>query len=162
MKLSQLKTLLQTHRDKQFRLLLPEEAPVPISFHITEVGHVTKRFMDCGGRVHFTQACQLQAWVSDDTTDQETHRIAAGKMADVLDRAVRVLPEGQDLDVEIEYEDARVSQFPVSDFAVTDDAVVLRLSDKHTDCLAKDVCLPQPKVLGMAESGGCSCGPSGC
>jgi len=80
----------------------------------------------------------------------------------VLDRAVRVLPEGQDLDVEIEYEDARVSQFPVSDFAVTDDAVVLRLSNKHTDCLAKDVCLPQPKVLGMAESGGCSCGPSGC
>ena len=78
-------------------------------------------------------------------------------MADVLNIAKKVLPEGQDLDIEIEYEDVTISQYPVTGYKVTDYAVTLTLAYKHTDCLAKDVCLP---TLPMANGSGSCCGPS--
>lgn len=156
MKLSQFTDLLQAHPDKQFHLLLPGLNPVPISFHITEVGHVTKKFIDCGGKLHTVQTCQLQAWLGNDTD----HRLLAGKMAGVLNlaEAKGVLPVGEDLDVEIEYEDVAISQYPVESVTVTQSAVVLTLAAKHTDCLAKESCLP----MAAGASGGCGCGPSGC
>ena len=156
MKLSILNDLLQAHQDKQFQLVLPSQNAVPASFHITEVAHVQKRFLDCGGRRHTTDTCQLQAWLGPDTD----HRLEAGKMANVLALAKDILPEGLDLDIEIEYEDATISQYPVASHTVTDTAVVLNLTAKHTDCLAKDVCLPQlPMVSGGSVLTGC-CGPS--
>ena len=155
MKLSAFKALLGAHREKQFRLILPNESAVPVCFHITEVAYVQKRFIDCGGRLHTTHTCQLQAWVWTDTD----HRLMAGKMADVLNIANKVLPEGQDLDIEIEYEDVILSQYPVTGYTVTQDAVTLTLGYKHTDCLAKDVCLPSlPSANGNMDEG--CCGPS--
>jgi hypothetical protein len=165
MKLDQFKDLLQTHPEKQFRLVLPNQVAVPVSFHITEVAHVKKQFIDCGGKLHTSDTCQLQAWLGDDTD----HRLQAGKMADVLGLAKQVLPEGLDLDIEIEYEETVISQYPVASFTVTDDAVVLNLTSKHTDCLAKETCCPmpssRPKVdIPVAAPGAssCGCGPSGC
>lgn len=160
MKLSQFTGLLRAYPEKQFHLSLPGLTTVPVSFHITEVGHVTKKFIDCGGRLHTVQSCQLQAWVGTDTD----HRLLAGKMAGVLNQAKArgVLPAGEDLDVEIEYEEAAISQYPVAGYTVTDNAVVLSLASKHTDCLAKDVCLPQLPMAGGAATAAC-CGPScGC
>ena len=154
MMLSAFKALLEAHCEKQFRLVLPNENAVPVCFHITEVAHMQKRFIDCGGRLHTTHTCQLQAWVWTDTE----HRLLAGKMADVLNLAKKVLPEGRDMPIEIEYEDTTVSQYPVASYIITDDAVTLHLAYKHTDCLAKDVCLPAtlPSATGAT---GC-CGPS--
>lgn len=159
MKLSQFSDLLQGHPDKQFHLTLPGDSAVPVSFHITEVGHVTKKFIDCGGKVHTVQTCQLQAWLGSDTD----HRLLAGKMAEVLGlaKAKGVLPLGEDLDMEIEYEDAALSQYPIAGYAITDNAVVLTLAAKHTDCLAKESCLPSLPMLAGADTG-CGCGPSGC
>ncbi len=57
MKLFELQNLLETNRDKLFRLQLPDENQVPVSFHITEVGQVNKTFIDCGGKVHSIQTC---------------------------------------------------------------------------------------------------------
>ena len=99
MTLSDFKTLLQNNRDKGFRLVLPDKNAVPISFHITEVALVQKIFIDCGGTMRDTKTCQLQAWVGPD----EDHRIAAGKMADVLGRAAHFL-SSKNLELEIEYE----------------------------------------------------------
>lgn len=152
MKLSALSELLQTHREKQFHLTLPNETAVPVSFHITEVAYVQKRFIDCGGKKHTTDTCQLQAWLGPDTE----HRLEAGKMAKVLALAADILPPERDLEIEIEYEDTVISQYPVASYAVTDSAVVLHLAAKHTDCLAKGVCLP---MLAGAAATGC-CGPS--
>lgn len=147
MKLSAFKALLQSHREKQFRLVLPSAGAVPACFHITEVAYMQKRFIDCGGRLHTTHTCQLQAWVWTDVQ----HRLMAGKMADVLNIAKRILPEDRDLDIEIEYEDATISQYPVTGYAVTNEAVTLYLGYKHTDCLAKDLCLPTlPMANGSA------------
>lgn len=159
MKLTHFIELLQTHPDKPFRLVLPGLTNVPVSFHITEVGHIRKTFIDCGGKVHTSEACQLQAWLGTDTH----HRLLAGKMAGVLRQASAngVLPAGADLDIEIEYEDTVISQYPVASHTLTENAVVLNLAAKHTDCLAKASCLPAiPVALGTAAEA--CCGPDCC
>ena len=153
MTLAQFKTLLAQNTGKAFQLLLPTGDAVPQSFHITEVGLVNKTFLDCGGTLRRTSACQLQAWVGDD----EDHRLAAGKLTGILNKAASFLID-TDVPVEIEYEDGVLSQYPVSNAEVTDSSVVLHLESKHTDCLAKDVCLPKQP----AEASSCGCGPRGC
>jgi len=162
MTLFQFKTLLQENRERGFRLVLPDNHAVPISFHITEVALVHKTFIDCGGTMRETRTCQLQAWVGPD----EDHRIAAGKMADVLERAAKFLP-ADDLELEIEYESSVISQYPIAASTVCDEFVTLQLSTKHTACLAPELCIaPAPKSgsipLTIAPSNGCGCGPSGC
>lgn len=152
-KLSAFRNLLDAHREKQFRLTLPNKSEVPVSFHITEVAHVQKRFIDCGGKIHTTDTCQLQVWLGPDTD----HRLLAGKMADVLNISKKILPEGQNLDIEIEYEDVTISQYPVVGHTVTEEAVTLHLAYKHTDCLAKEVCLPSATA---ANEGKSCCGAS--
>ena len=157
MKLSEFARLLQAHPDKPFRLVLPGEKVVPVAFHITEVAHVQKRFIDCGGKLHTAQTCQLQAWVAGDTD----HRLLAGKMAKVLHAARVVLPPDVDLEVEIEYEDTELSQYPVADYTVSIEGVLFMLAAKHTDCLAKESCSPRLPALSMAARGAC-CGPDCC
>lgn len=161
MKLSQFSDLLHAHPAKAFHLTLPDARTVPVSFHITEVGHVTKTFIDCGGRLHAAQSCQLQVWLGGDTD----HRLSAGKMAGVLSlaQARGVLPEGVELDVEIEYEDAVISQYTVAGFAVTESAVVLDLAAKHTDCLAQEFCCPPvPLTMAQGTPTGCCTPATGC
>ncbi len=149
MKLIQFKALLEANQGKQFLLQLPDGQNVPQAFHITEVGFVSKTFIDCGGQVHTLQTCQLQAWLGPDVD----HRIEAGKMASILTKAAAILPH-EFLDMEVEYEAGIISQYPVAQAIVSDEAVTLRLTTKHTDCLAKDLCI--------APAGG-SCAPgSGC
>ncbi len=142
MKLHEFKALLSEHPDKPFRLLLPTGAPVPVSFHVTEVGRVQKSFLDCGGRMHDSTTCQLQVWLGGD----EDHRISAGKMAAILDKARSFLPDDT-VPVEVEYEDRIISQYRIQDHALADGAIVLRLAGKHTDCLARELC-------GVPDSGG--------
>jgi hypothetical protein len=135
MKLRELKSLLDANREKQFLLQLPNQNLVPKSFHITEVGHIDKRFIDCGGTIHATQTCVLQAWVGKDAD----HRLNAGKVADVIKLAGSVVPNDE-IDVEVEYEAQSLSQYSIVDHKVIDGAVILNLTAKHTDCLAKDKC----------------------
>ena len=91
MTLHEFKNVLVQHDDKTFKMLLPGGDEVPMSFHITEVGHVAKRFIDCGGTTHRVETCQFQAWVGDD----EDHRLQAGKLLGILNKAITaVLPEG--------------------------------------------------------------------
>ena len=149
MKLNELKNLLEANRDKLFSLQLPDKNKVPVSFHITEVGQVNKTFIDCGGKVHSIQTCQLQAWVGDDFD----HRIQAGKMADILNLAQAIIPN-DDIDVEVEYEATTISQYPIAEYSLTENSVVLHLTTKHTDCLAKELCL-LPTSSCCESAGGC-------
>jgi len=146
MKLKEFKILLEENRDKQFLIQLPDQTQVPISFHITEVGKIDKSFIDCGGKKHSAQTCQLQVWVGDDVD----HRLNAGKLADILVLAKSIVPD-DDIDLEFEYEDKVISQYPVRNYSVADDVVTLHLTTKHTDCLAKEICLIPS-----------SCGEAGC
>jgi len=155
MQLNEFKELLAANRDKTFRLQLPDQSAVPISFHITEVALIHKTFIDCGGTLRESRTCQLQAWVGPD----DDHRIASGKMADILDKAASFLPD--DLPLEIEYEAATISQYPVAGTHISDEAVTLQLTTKHTACLAPELCIVPSNSLTMAANA-CGCGSSGC
>jgi len=165
MTLQEFKALLQENRGKLFQVVLSTGDAVPISFHITEVGRVEKTFVDCGGKLHTRKTAQLQVWVGPD----EDHRIQAGKMADILDKSSQIVPDDTlPLELEYEMENGFVSQFPVAGFSTSDEAVVLELGVRHTECLAPELCIvPAPSAsqfvsLTMAPSNGCGCGPSGC
>jgi hypothetical protein len=149
MKTSDLQNILAAHRDHQVVMMLPDGGRVPAHAHVTEVGRIDRHFIDCGGTVRRSSFCCLQVWVADDVD----HRLTAGKLADIIGRATAI--GVSDLGVEIEYEDGFISQFPVVEARVDGESVVFSLGTKHTDCLAKDVCLP-------AEPGGACRAGSGC
>ncbi|MFZ4765657.1 MAG: DUF6428 family protein [Roseimicrobium sp.] len=139
---------LRQNPDAALRFLLPDGGLIPAHAHITEVGRVEKCFMDCGGTVRQVNTCLLQTWVADDTD----HRLVPGKLADILERAKHIL-KGEDLPVEIEFEDFVISQFPVVGAEAADGTLTFALVTKHTDCLAKELCLP--KTGCCTPGGGC-------
>lgn len=156
MTLAELKSLLEAHPEHHFRLHLPDGSPVPVSFHITEVGRVHKEFLDCGGTRRERTTCQLQVWVGEDYD----HRIETRKMAGILEKGRALLPE-ENVPVEIEYEDRVISQYTIEHYELTDDAVILHLAHRHTECLAPELCgLPDLRLPAIGGKSSC-CGPSG-
>ncbi|HSP62399.1 MAG TPA: DUF6428 family protein [Pyrinomonadaceae bacterium] len=144
MNLKDLKATLALHPDALPRLILPDGDVVPAHFHITEVGHVTKRFIDCGGKLHDRKdTCVLQTWVAEDYD----HRLTAGTFAKILQLGDQVLPH-DDLEVEVEYEDCAITQFSVTSAEFTGEHIDLQLGEKHTDCLARERCGVDGKSCG--------------
>lgn len=145
-------------------LRLPDGSDIAPHFHVTEVGHVKRRFVDCGGTRREVESCMLQTWVADDVE----HRLEAGKLAGIFGYADEVLPH-RDLPVEIEHEKGVISQYPVRGATVEEGALVFNLGLKHTDCLAKELCLPgvcgpaaDPEIkLVLNKEEGC-CAGGGC
>ncbi|MDQ6809628.1 MAG: DUF6428 family protein [Verrucomicrobiota bacterium] len=136
MKLRELKSLLRANPDACPRLILPNGDTIPSHFHITEVGHVAKKFIDCGGTLHdTTHTCLLQTYVADDLD----HRVKAGTFAKILDLGDQVLPH-DDLEVEVEYDCCVVAQYPIATAKLAGEFIELRLGEKHADCLAKEKC----------------------
>lgn len=152
MKLSEFKALLQNEGSKHFRIQLPDGSPVPQSFHVTEVGRVQKTFIDCGGTLRESVACQLQIWVGEDVD----HRIEARKAAAILEKARTFLPD-EDIPVEFEYEDRVISQYTIEAVESKPASVTLRLAHKHTQCLAPELC-----VLPARNASSKCGGPAGC
>lgn len=138
MKLNQLKEILEAEPAKFPRFILPDGDHVPAHFHLTEVGHVAKNFIDCGGTIRKTESSVLQLWVNDGDVE---HRLTAGKMAKILSLGQRVLPH-YDLEVEIEFDDYAISQFPVTGFEVLGENLDFTMTTKHTACLAREKCSP--------------------
>jgi len=155
--LSELKSLLTEHSERFFRIALPDGNAVPVSFHVTEVGRLHKTFLDCGGKLREITTCQLQIWVGEDYD----HRIETGKMASILEKAKSLLPDDS-TPVEIEYEDRVISQYTIKGHELTDKAVILKLANKHTECLAPELCgLPLLQLPAIGAKSSC-CGPGGC
>ena len=138
-------SLLSAFGDKIVLFILPDGGRIPAHAHITEVGRIDREFLDCGGQRRKTSFCCLQAWVADDTE----HRLTARKLSAIIGRALGPLSL-ESLPLEVEYEDGIISQFPVISLGAGE-SVTVHLGTKHTDCLAKEVCLPpqaQPGVVG--------------
>jgi len=135
MKLSALKTLLRAHPDVFPRFILPGGESIPAHFHLTEVGHVRKKFVDCGGVFREREACVLQTHVGLDLD----HRLQAKRFADILDLGKPVLPR-EDLEVEVEWDCCVISQYPISATRVFPDRIELQLAASHTACLAQKQC----------------------
>jgi hypothetical protein len=152
MTIAELKHILTQNPAKPLTFVLPDREQIPAHFHITEVGHVQKEFIDCGGTRRSSSACVLQAWVA---ANDEDHALSAGKLAGILDLAGPLFPK-DDLAVEVEFEAPLISQFPILSAETSGDTIVFQLATKHTDCLAKEQC-----GLESASSACCSAG-SGC
>jgi hypothetical protein len=136
--LKKLKDILNKGGESEVKIILPNGVQIPSSFHVTEVGLVNKVFIDCGGKVRSQTSCALQTWLGDD----KNHRLNAGKMAKILDLSKGIIPD-DNIPVEIEYEDGVISQYPVIDHSVSGGAIILEVGNKHTDCLAKEICIKE-------------------
>jgi hypothetical protein len=162
MNLNELIQQLQRNPALPLALALPDGRRVPPHFHITEVGHVTKRFVDCGGTVRASEAAVLQAHVG--STDDDGHRLTAGKLAKIIGLSGPVLPGG-DLPVEVEHGEAAAARYAVEAAGPAGGTLTLRLGAVRTDCLAKDKCgIPPPRAEAPAvetEPAACCAGASG-
>lgn len=156
MKTRQFLELLRSHPDHLITFATPDGGRVPAHFHITEVGHLAKSFIDCGGTRHTTSSCLLQVWVADDTD----HRLKTSKLLAIFGRADGLLPS-MDLPVEIEFEAPVLTQLPLTHCEVLEDALLFHTELKHTDCLAKDTCLPDFSLPAIPGQNTCRPG-SGC
>ena len=154
MNLSQIKSQLDSLTEVNF--LLPSGTTVPAHFHVTEVGQVTKKYIDCGGTLRNESMISFQLWEAEDYD----HRLGAAKLLDIIRLAERVL-ELPDLEVEVEYQGDTIGRYGL-DFVGSN----FLLTARQTDCLAKDKCgIPteKPKIRLSTVTGGGLCTPnSGC
>lgn len=155
MKLSEVKKALNQLPEIGFRL--PDGTMVPSHFHVTEVGKVSKNFIDCGGTVRNVEVVNFQLWNANDYN----HRLHPEKLLNIIQLSEDVL-KIEDAEVEVEYQSETIGKF-----GLEFDGVNFLLTSKQTDCLAKDKCgVPQPNekpqfTLLHTESNSCS-GPNCC
>ncbi|MBA5245677.1 hypothetical protein H1R16_02595 [Marnyiella aurantia] len=153
MKLSEIKTILDTLPELHFVLENGEQ--VPDHFHVTEVGQISKKFIDCGGTIRDEKAVNFQLWYS---TDND-HRLEAEKLKKIIALSEDKLGL-EDAEIEVEYQQGTIGKFGLNfngrEFVLT---------ATSTACLAEDSCgVPQPKTkMKLSELQSASCAPgSGC
>lgn len=156
MKLSEIKEALKKLETIAFEL--PDGSLVPRHFHVTEVGKVSKHFIDCGGTVRKEEVANFQLWEANDYD----HRLHPEKLVNIIELSEKVLGL-KDLEIEVEYQGTTIGKYGL-DFNGSN----FLLTTKVTDCLAKDQCgVPAVKLkrnlsqLQKEETASCAPG-SGC
>lgn len=128
MKLSEIKKHLSTAEAVNFRL--PAGAYVPEHFHVTEIGFITKHFIDCGGTERLEKVVNFQLWNANDLE----HRLKPQKLSKIIALAEDKLGIG-DLEIEVEYQSDTIGKYGLQyngkDFL---------LIPKQTACLASEAC----------------------
>ena len=155
MTLSEIKNHLKDIKKIGFQL--PDGSLVPSHFHVTEVGKITKNFIDCGGTLRHEEIANFQLWNANDYD----HRLHPEKLIEIIALSEEIL-KIKDLEIEVEYQGATIGKYGL-DF----DGTNFLLINSQTDCLAKDNCgIPEEKqkvVLSAIETTASSCDPSsGC
>ena len=154
MKLSQVKSALKELETIAFEL--PNGELVPNHFHVTEVGKITKHFIDCGGVERKEEVVNFQLWNANDYD----HRLHPEKLLHIIELSEKTL-NITDSEIEVEYQGKTIGKFGL-DF----DGKNFLLTNKQTDCLAKDACgipvenkkielLDIPAVNSCAPGSGC-------
>ncbi len=128
MKLSEIKKHLASAQTVNFTL--PSGEKVPEHFHVTEVGLVTKHFIDCGGVERIEKVVNFQLW---DANDFE-HRLKPQKLNNIIALSEKKIGIG-DLEIEVEYQSDTIGKYGL-EFNGTD----FLLTSKTTACLAQDAC----------------------
>ena len=146
MKISEMKQSLDGLDAVTFRL--PNGEYLPAHFHVTEVGLVTKHFIDCGGMERKETVANFQLWEAGDYD----HRLAPQKFLDILNLSERILGS-EDLDIEVEYQQATIGKF-----GLTQDGDDFVLTHKQTACLAQDACgIPSHQLVALPQAQAASC-----
>jgi len=135
MKLSKVKEQLSNLTELRFQL--PDSSCVPEHFHITEVGMITKQFIDCGGTMRNEKVVNFQLWKANDYE----HRLAPQKLLNIIELSEQML-NIEDLEVEVEYQANTIGKY-----GLEFNGSYFLLTTKQTDCLAKDKCGIPPEKL---------------
>jgi len=135
MKLSDVKKHLNAVETVSFKL--QNGTSVPDHFHVTEVGVVSKHFIDCGGTIRNEKVANFQLW---DANDFE-HRLKPQKLLNIIKLSEEKLGI-EDLDIEVEYQAETIGKYDL-DFNGANFVLV----SKQTACLAEDACgIPKEKL----------------
>ena len=147
MKLSEIKNKLKELTTIGFQL--PNGEFVPNHFHVTEVGIVSKHFIDCGGTVRREEKINFQLWEANDYD----HRLHPEKLLHIIELSEKtlVLP---DAEIEVEYQLQTIGKFNLE--YINDKFV---LTNTATNCLALDKCGVEnaPKTKNSCTPGGGCC-----
>lgn len=128
MKLSEIKVILHSAENVNFKL--QNGTFVPEHFHVTEVGVVTKHFIDCGGKVRNDKVANFQLWDADDLE----HRLKPGKLLNIIALSEKVIGM-EDLHIEVEYQSETIGKYDLGF-----DGETFILLCKATACLADEIC----------------------
>lgn len=153
MKLSAFKTILKDKETISFEL--PNGELVAPHFHVTEVGQIEKKFIDCGGTIRFETVVNFQLWEANDYD----HRLHPEKLINIIELSEKQL-NLKDEEIEVEYQGTTIGKYYL-DY----NGKNFTLISTVTDCLAKDNCgIPEEKLkVNLADVGSNSCTPgSGC
>jgi hypothetical protein len=131
MKLSDFKSLLKVIDSIKFQL--PDNSYVPGHFHVTEVGLITKKFIDCGGVLRDESYINFQLWYS---TDLE-HKLTPRKLLEIIELSERKIGL-QDLPLEVEYQCSKPST--IGKYGLEFENGSFILTGTQTNCLAMDKC----------------------
>lgn len=141
MKLSELKHYLKELNSIRFKL--PNGEFVPEHFHVTEIGLITRTYIDCGGKLREDKKVNIQLWYSHDLD----HRLKPNKLIRIIEQSERLI-DLEEYAIEVEYQQETIAKFGLS-FKEND----FILTPLHTACLAEDQCgIPEtPKKIALAE-----------
>lgn len=147
MKISTFKEILNTKKTIAFEL--PNGELVPNHFHVTEVGEITKRFIDCGGTLRNERVINFQLWNANDYD----HRLHPEKLANIIKLSEEKLILS-DHEIEVEYQGETIGKF-----GIEYNGGNFLLTNTHTDCLAKEKCnIPEKESIvdnACTPGGGC-------
>lgn len=133
MTLTELQDLLHHYPTTFPRFILPGGDPIPAHAHVTEVGHVVRNFIDCGGRTGREEKVLLQTHVGDDTD----HRLRSDRFAKILQLGQGVVPDAN-LEVDVEYDCCVVAQYPIAGAEPDGENLNFTLARGHTQCRARN------------------------
>ena len=154
MKLSEVKNTLTGQSEIIFKL--PNGDKVPPHFHVTEVGSITKHFIDCGGTIRNEKVANFQLYTADD----HDHRLTAQKLKSIIELSESKLGM-EDSEVEVEYQGETIGKY-----GLAFDGEAYLLTTKQTDCLASDQCGISPsevtKTVASSTASACCEPGSGC
>ena len=136
MKLSDFKKSLESVAT--LNMQLPNGTKIPAHFHITEMGLLTKNFIDCGNTIREEKAVTFQVWFAGDLE----HRLEPSKVFKIIDASEKLIGN-QDLELEVEYQ----TETTIGKFGLEFANGNFMLTPKQTTCLASDHCgIPADKM----------------
>ena len=133
MKLCELQNILKAHPITFPRFVLPDGEYIPAHTHLTEVGHVVRNFIDCGGLKGKEEKIVLQTHVGNDVD----RRLTSDRFAKILQLGNSVVPKS-DLEVDIEYDCCVVAQYPITEARPEGEHLDLILQRGRTQCRARE------------------------
>ena len=145
MKLSEIKSILPALENVVFEM--ENGNFVPEYFHVTEIGVITKNFIDCGGTIRNEKVVNFQLW---DANDFE-HRLKPTKLLNIIKLSEEKLGI-KDFEIEVEYQGETIGKY---DLGFNDKNFVLK--NKNTACLANDTCgIPTQNSQDMKPASCCA------